>query len=279
MVKLWLMADDTQVLRAYFLKLGLEPEVADLYLALHAYGPQTISELSRHSKVERTRIYRLIDVLTEVNLIEVETHYKRNILKAAPVSNLQILLSKKEDDLRMLRAELAGLQKTLHASSESTAPTKVQFYKGIEGLKQMFWNQTRADTENLSILYENMQNRTKSTFFERWVRTCNERGIHYRSLIGDHFLQTQKQWYATRDNERLEYWEARFVPKEIFGITHSTIIYNDVVAYYNWHKGNLFGIEVYNQEIADAQRTFFEMLWQQSQPVSRELSQQLKDED
>jgi sugar-specific transcriptional regulator TrmB len=80
-LKIGSMPDDTAVLRTYFRKLGLEPEVADLYLALHAYGPQTISELSRHSKVERTRIYRLIDVLLEANLIEVETHYKRSILR------------------------------------------------------------------------------------------------------------------------------------------------------------------------------------------------------
>lgn len=270
------MSDDTQVLRAYFSKLGLEPEVANIYLALHAYGPQTISELSRHSNVERTRIYRLIDVLTEVNLIEVETQYKRSIIKAAPISNLQILLSKKEEDLQSLRSELPAIQNALHTSNQSHVPTKVQYYKGIEGLKQMFWNQTRGTTENLSILYENMQNRTKSAFFERWVRTCNERGIKFRGLIGDHFLQTQKQWYAAKDNERLQHWQARLVPSEVFAITHSTIVYNDVVGYYNWHKGNLFGIEIYNQEIADAQRAFFEMLWQQSKPVDNQLSQQLK---
>jgi len=272
------MSDDTQVLRTYFLKLGLEAEVADLYLALHAYGPQSISELSRHSKVERTRIYRLIDVLTETNLIEVEAHYKRSIIKAAPVSNLQILLSKKEEDLRSLRAELARIQQALHDSSQAFTPTKVQFYKGAEGLKQMFWNETRCNTENLSILYESMQNRTKSSFFERWVRTCNERGIYFRSIVGDHFLQTQEQWYSTKDNERLEHWEAKQVPASIFSITHSTIVYDDVVGYYNWHEGNLFGIEVYNQEIADAQRAFFEMLWQQSNPISKKLSQQLKDD-
>lgn len=273
------MSDDTQVLRSYFLKLGLEPEVADLYLALHAYGPQTISELSRHSKVERTRIYRLIDVLSEFNLIEVEMHYKRKILKAAPVSNLQILLSKKEDDLRSLRAELDGIQQTLHATSQSAMPTKVQFYHGVEGLKQLFWNQTRGSTENLSILYESMQNRTKSAFFERWVRACNERGLRFRSVISDHFLQTQQEWYAANDNERLKHWQARAVSPDVFNITHSVVIYDDVIAYYNWHEGNLFGIEVYNQEIADAQRAFFEMLWRQAKPVSNEVSQHLKDDD
>jgi hypothetical protein len=140
----------------------------------------------------------------------------------------------------------------------------------------MFWNQTRTDTESLGILYENMQNRTNSCVF-RTLGTHMQRARHSPPrLIGDHFMETQKEWYNHKDNERLKHWEARYVPHDIFAITHSTVVYSDVVSYYNWHKGNLFGIEVYNQEIADAQRTFFEMLWQQSTPIDNAISQQFK---
>jgi hypothetical protein len=62
----------------------------------------------------------------------------------------------------------------------------------------------------------------------------------------------------------------------VFPVAHSTIIYDDVVTYHNWHNGVLFGIEIHNKEIADAQRVFFEMLWQRAEPLSRTISQQLK---
>lgn len=269
------MLEDTVVLRDYFLKLGLESEIADLYLALHAYGPQSISEVSRRTAIERTRIYRLIDTLTTNNLIEVETHYKRSILKAAPISNLQILLSKKEDELRDLQQGLATVQQTL--TNQQRAPaTQVQFYQGIEGFKQMIWNETRSDTELLVILYENMQHITNAAFFERWVREINRRNLHCRALIGDHFIETQKAWYKHQDNERMAHWDSRHVPREVFDLTHSTMIYNDVVAYYNWRDGNIFGIEIYNPEIAEAQRSFFELLWAKSKPVPKAISQQIK---
>jgi hypothetical protein len=45
------------------------------------------------------------------------------------------------------------------------------------------------------------------------------------------------------------------------------VTYDDVVSYYNWKDGEIFGLEVYNQEIANAQRHLFEMLWQQGQPI------------
>src|SRR5690348_4862316 len=94
------MLGDTQAIRAYFFKLGLSSEIADIYLALYAYGEQTISQLARRSGVERTRIYRLMEELQATGLIEIEAQYKRKIVRAAPVSNLQILLSKKEQDLQ-----------------------------------------------------------------------------------------------------------------------------------------------------------------------------------
>ena len=79
-------------------------------MALFAYGPQNISELSRNSGVERTRLYRLIDTLKGTNLIDVEVAYKRSIFKAAPVSNLQILISKKEQEVLQLHALLTNIE-------------------------------------------------------------------------------------------------------------------------------------------------------------------------
>ena len=261
------MVADAQVVRAYFFKLGLPLEVADIYLALSTHGPQTISELSRNSGIERTRIYRLMDELMKSHLVEVERQYKKNILHAAPIGNLQILLTKSEQNLHDLREELQDLQQRFSSASLQGETTKVQAYHGEEGLKQMFWNQTRAKTENLSILFENMQGRTNLTFFERWATTCNQRKLGFRGIVSDHFIATQKKWYNTHQNVRLTNWQARYVSDAIFPITHSTVIYNDVTSYYNWKDGEIFGIEICNQQIADAQRQFFEMLWRQSSPL------------
>lgn len=262
------MSSDSNLVHTYFAKLGFEPEIADIYLALQAYGPQSVMQLARNAKVERTRLYRVIDLLAEANLVEIEVHYKRRIYKAAPIANVQILLSKREQELKDLQDGFENLQRHVEHTSLDSPSTRVQFYKGSDGLKQMFWNETKSRTENLSILFENMQSKTNMAFFERWTARCNEQGIDFRSLVGDHFIQTQKDWYAVHSNEKLQRWEGRYVPGNVFQITHSTVTYNDVVAYYNWRDGEIFGVEIYNQEIADAQRQVFEMLWKQGTPLS-----------
>ena len=256
------MTNDTRSIHVYFSKLGFSSEIADIYLALYAHGKQTVSELARNSGVERTRIYRLVDELKASGLVEVEARYKKSIFAAAPLSNLQSLLSKKEQELYDLRGDLFDLQQ-LFIDRSSSSPTKVQTYKGPEGMKQMFWNQTRSTTGNLSLLYENMQSRTNLVFFERWTQAMEEKNIPSRSLIGDHFIQSQQEWYKKHKNERLKKWEGRYIAPTVFAITHSVVIFNDVTAYINWKDGEIFGVEIYNQEIADAQRQFFEILWNQ----------------
>jgi hypothetical protein len=112
-----------------------------------------------------------------------------------------------------------------------------------------------------------MQRLSSLAFFERWVERCNKQGLAFRTIAGDHFLHAQRTWYSKHNNEKLQNWQGRYLPNDIFPITHSTVTYDDVIAYYNWKDGEVFGIEVYNQEIATAQRHFFEMLWQQGQPI------------
>jgi sugar-specific transcriptional regulator TrmB len=263
------MLTDTAAIRPYFAKLGLEKEIADLYLALHANGPQTISELSRSSGVERTRIYRLIDALLASNLIEIESHYKRGIIKAAPIANLTILIAQREQELKSLQDELGLIEQILNRNLLSSPASHVQFYRGPEGVKQMYWNETSAHGEVVCLLHENMQIKTNSRFFERWVNACNEKGLTFRGIVNDTFLASQKQWYEVHDNEQLSHWEQRYINPKQFTISHGMVVYDDVVAYFNWKDNEIFGVEIHNKEIADTQRQLFNLLWTNASTATR----------
>jgi predicted transcriptional regulator len=261
------MTKQASSLRSYFAKLGLAPEATEIYLALHAEGPQTISELARNSGVARIQIYRLLDSLKAYGVIEVETRYKRSIIHAGSISNIAVIITKKEQELKELQRDYVTISQEFADKSIRSTTTRVKFYEGMEGLKQMLWNQTKGKSENLAILYDSMQNKTSLTFFERWIYQCNEQNLHFRGIIGDHFIKMQQAWYITHNNERLRHWESRYVSEDAFPITHSLITYDDVVLHFDWNNDRAFGIEIYNPGIARVQRQFFEMLWQQATPV------------
>lgn len=260
------MITDLETIKSYFAKLKLEPEIGSLYLALCLHGPQTITGLAQHSGIERTRIYRLKEPMEQCGLFKLSVDNKRKIYRAAPISNLQVLLSKREEELQKLEIELGQVDQMLHAQLQ-TPLTHIQFYRGKESLKQLFWNQTRADGEVYCILNENMQYYVGSVFFSRWVRKCNERNIHFRGIIGESFQNDQKRWYDKHHNERLQHWQQRSVPSSIFKINHSTVTHDDRVIYYNLAGPEVYGIEIYNTEIARSQQGFFEILWEQGAPA------------
>lgn len=259
------MLTDTTAVQDYFAKLGFEPEIANIYLALYAEGPQTISALARSSKVERTKIYRLIDVLMEANLIEVESHYKRGVIKAAPISNLHILISQKEQELKSLQDTLELIQQVLSRNSLSNPATRVQFYSGIEGLRQMQWNQTSAKSELLAIRHEPLETTLGKTFTTRWADAINQAGLSLRLACTPDFDAKNHAWYKKENvPEVLNNIRTKVIDPATFLIKQNTDIWDDVVAYYNWKDGDIYGVEMYNQDIADMQRTFFETLWQQA---------------
>jgi sugar-specific transcriptional regulator TrmB len=256
-----------EMLRTYMGRLGMDTQAADIYEALRLHGPQTISALARTSGVERIRIYRLLDDLKAAGIVEVEVQYKRSILHAAPIGQLEVLLAKRQQELVDLREGYAELTKLFADHSISSAQTRVRFYEGMDGIKQVLWNQTKAKGEGLAILRDNMQHKTNLAFFERWVRRCNERQLKHRGIIGKDFAATQQDWYARHSNERLEHWQARAVPDEVFPLPYSLVTYDDVVVHYNWNDGRMFAIEIHDAAVAMMQRQFFELLWKQAVPV------------
>jgi sugar-specific transcriptional regulator TrmB len=260
------MLTDTSAVRNYFGKLGFEPEIADLYLALHAHGPQTMSELSRTSKVERTRIYRLLDRLMESNLIEVEAQSKRGIIKAAPVNNLHILINQKEQELKSLQDELGLIEQVLARNSLSNPATRVQFYKGPEGIRQMLWNELRAKGEIIGYSNRILEEATGKKYMENWTDEFEKRELSCRLLIDDAFISSWKSARKTVGTDRrVSGMQYNYLENNIFKLTHLCDMYDDVVGYYHWKDGEVFGVEIYNQAIADTQRQLFELLWEKSE--------------
>jgi sugar-specific transcriptional regulator TrmB len=261
------MLTDVGAIRTYFAKLGLDAEIADIYLALHSHGPQTISELSRNSKIERTHIYRLIDKLMESNLIEVESQLKRGVIKAAPIANLRLLINKKENELKNLQDELGLVEQLLARNSLSSPAARVQFYSGPQGIRQMLWNQLNAKSEIVSLAGRVINENAGNTLMLRWAQEFKRRGLQAKLLLNDDF---ERSWRSLKPRSRrtpgVQY---NYLPDSVFEIENVTAVYDDITTYFNWKNGEVFGIEIYNQEIANAQRQFFELLWPESTPENR----------
>lgn len=262
------MAADS-IIRDYFLQLGYENDIADVYLALYGGGATSISRLSRAVNIERTRVYRLLNVLQSIQMVETETHYKRSIVKAAPISNLRILVAKKEQEVAALRGQLQIVEETLGKDTLIAHGTRVQFYSGNHGLKQMLWNELRATGEIVGYAHRIFEEGVGKDLILSWAEEFEKRKLRARLLTGTDWVSSWKGAGAKGSGQRVGGIAYHKLSPEIFAINHARDIYNDTVAYFQWVNGDIFGFEIYNQQIADAERQIFEGFWAKSSPDKR----------
>ncbi len=239
--------------------LGFDSDASKLYEAAWNHGSQTISELARTSGVERTKVYRLLPLLKERGLIEIDSEYSRDIIRIAPPEALQELLAQRQTALQSAQLSLPAL--IAQRTERQLDASRVNVYRGASGLKQLLWNETRATGEILCVLQEPMQSSTNQEFFERWVTKCNEKELHMRGVVGSGFSGSRDKWYETHVNERLAHWQERTIDNEVFSVDHNMVIYDDTVAYFTWNHKDMFGVEIHQAAVAQTQRQFFELLW------------------
>lgn len=265
----YLFMENLKIVREYFAQLAFDTDMADAYIALYAGGPQSISELSRAINIERTRVYRLLDQLKNVQLVETEVRYKRSIIKAAPISNLRILIAQKEQEVAALRGQLDIVEQTLGKDVLSSPSTRVQFYSGYRGLKQMLWNELRAEGEIVGYAHRIFEEGVGKDLILSWTEQFQHRKLRSRLLTGSEWHMSWNTAGKRGSGLRVKGIQYNYLAPDIFAINHARDIYNDVVAYFQWKDGEIFGFEIYNQEIANAERQIFEAFWARSKPDVR----------
>lgn len=245
----------------FLLHLGLSEEEAKIYLALMAFGNLTILELSRKTGLPRASLYRKMENLTKIGVIEelVDEHVIK--LKACQPDKLELAVKDKELLSQNLRVQYPDVVTLLNEMVSSQQPdTKVLFYRGFPGIRQMVWNVLKTKHEICGYSYRTFIELVGNEFAKDWIEEFGRRGLFGRDLYSDEFLKSQKE-HTLSGHVRWKTWESRYIPAKILNINHQMDIYNDVVSFYNWHEGEVFGVEIYNEKVASLQKQIFEVLW------------------
>jgi sugar-specific transcriptional regulator TrmB len=256
--------DAITVLREYLSILGYDEVTCRIYEVLVQRGPSHISDVARRAEVERTKIYRLMKPLEESGLVEVGLEHKRRLLKATDVSNLLRVIRDREEELRRLREGFTSLERAV-AEWQKFKPTRVQFYQGSSGIRQMMLHELDARTELLWISHSDFEAVVGTTWFAGWARDLADRGQTGRHLYSDSFVESlewrDKQWF-----ENVAHVQEAYISAEHLNVTCSIGIHNDVVSFCNWQNGEVFGVEIINQQVAEMQRSLFESAWAHATP-------------
>lgn len=247
-----------KIIGEYLTDLGFSEATAKLYGELVVKGPMTILEASRATGIERTALYRLIDDLTSKGLIEEVLEHKSRRLQAVAPNKIKDILDNEKKRVEKLEDEFPEFERLISSLPQNNS-TQVRYYRGISGIKQILWNETKAKGQVIGYTYRNLQEVVGHKYFEEYAKQLEKNKVISRDLRCDSFLESSDEPQFVRRHIDSSTW--RYLPDSVMHLTHNLDVYNDVVAMYYWQNNDVFGIEIQNQLIANMQRSIFETLW------------------
>ncbi len=267
--------NDKELLDQFFQTLGLKPDEQQVFTTLTPKGTLTALELSRATHLPRTRIYRILEELKTRGFIQEIIDEHRSLFRAIDLPALNQQIKLRQSQVEQLTVLFPQVAQSLTAQTDSdSAETQVRFYRGREGLRQLVWHTLRAEKECIGYTYRRLEEYLGEDFMRDWRDNFMEKGLIFRDIYSDEYLLSKTK-KAVGVNYPPQQWISRYVPKQTLNINLQMDVYNDVVAQYNWHEGDVFGVEIYNHKIAAFHKQMFEIVWHLSNPEKKmELASQ-----
>ncbi len=249
-----------RIIKEFLQNLGLTDEESAIYASLLDKGPQTVLEISRNTQIDRTGAYRLLEKLHAMGIVEEIVEENKKMYKAVGLHTLEFLVREKESAVKKLRQSFPIIENYMSSREGAHQPgTKVLFYRGRDGIKQQVWNTLRAEKGAVGYSYRRLSELI-GDFYIKWFDEWIARKLIFRDLISDEYLRSIKtKVYHPHIPEG--FFFTRYISEDILNINHQMDIYNNVVSIYNWHEGEVFGVEIYNDKIASFQRQIFKIIW------------------
>ncbi len=240
--------------------LGLEKNEAKVYITLFDKGDLSLLELARMTGINRTTLYRIAEKLVKLGLAREVLDQRGIRLQASHPESLKHLVQEKERKIEEIKKRLPIVLKSLDLLEHPfrIEATKIVYYKGVRGLKQVLWNTLRTKNEVVGYGYLNWNESVGKRFAEQLREEIVKRRIQTKEIQNENYQPLEK-FTQLKDYE--SHYQRKIIPTSVIEIRHDTYIYDDVCAFYYFYKGEMFGLEIYNQEIALTQKEIFYALW------------------
>lgn len=253
------MSEKTDTITSLLIPFGLTSEEAQVYIFLAQNGYSSALAISRSLKIARTKVYRILDRLITAELAIQKIDDRGKKFGASDPEKLGVLVGEKEhkiaslkDNLPLVISRIKDLQVTRNDES------KILYYTGVEGLKQVTYNSTKA-TGTLRIIEKvnDMSKFVPKKFSEDMRSRFVERGVKVRQITTHRALLpfTQNNTFVQK------HCELRHIPRKRLAVEFEVLIYDDVYAMYNTKEKEAFCVEIYNTELARMQTQIFDFLW------------------
>lgn len=236
--------------------LGLSETEAKVYLATLELGGSYVSQIAKKAGVNRVASYHTLDNLVKMGVVSTFT---KDRLKYYSVESPRILVDKQKEKLEKAKKLLPEL---LSITNALVYKPKIQYYEGLQGIKNIFEDTLTAEGELLG--YTNL-GKLPTVITEEYTREYAQRkiaqGIKTRMLSphSEAALNYLEEYYPQGFDPNLV--EILFVNPKQFMFEYEINIYGNKVSIVSLKQSEMLGLILESPVYAQTQRSIFNLAW------------------
>lgn len=255
------------MLKTILQKIGLSDKDSEVYLACLELGTQPASVIARKAGLKRPTTYLILEGLLKKGLVSEYTGSNVKYFTAVSPEYLLNFVDKQRRELTSHQRELEQfLPQFLSLSNPYSINPRVRFYEGIEGIERVMDDTLMAKKPEI-LTYSSIDRWFSREDLKQFItsygmRRSTEKKIALRGIVVDTPLARQ---YLEKDYPGdTDITQTRWFPNDISAFHNEINIYDDKVAICSLGRHELLGLIIESDEIAESQRSIFEMVWRAS---------------
>lgn len=245
-------------------KFDLDEKEIEIYLVLLEKGDLGATDISRETDIPKTTVYRTIEDLVEKRLVNVLIGESGRSFQAESPENLKSIINERREELQELENTLPEVVSSIASlSGKKVKKSEIKYYSGINGLKQITWNSSKAQGLLRIFEIENMSSFLNKGFAEKARLEFVRNGVEIHEITNEREFGG---WTNVKDLVE-NYWQVRYVDPQELSMEFEMLVYNDVFAMYNYIDDEIFGVEIRNSKLAAMQKQIFDFIWLKGQKM------------
>ena len=223
--------------------LGLTKNEVKIYLSLLDKGPSLAGFISQITGVHRRSVYDAVERLIKKGLIGYIKKNNRKYFEAVNPEKLLELVKEKEYNVIDVLPKLKEKFKFRQEKQETN------FFKGKDGLKNIFEDQLKQKNEILILGASPIANKILKYYFHWFDIRRKKENIKVKIIA-----------FKDTDFSKVPLAEVRYLPKK-YTNPAAFNIYSDKVAILLWSEEKPLAILIKNKDIAESYKKYFELMW------------------
>ena len=258
------MSNQTDIYLQKLQLFNLDEEESSVYIYLLKNSFTTALQISRDLKIGRTKVYRILDKLQQSHLAEDKLGERGLEFGATNPHTLKQLAQERQKQAQSLINTSEQLAQELEKLiPNNIQKSKVLYYEGIEGMKQVTYNTTHA--KGLLRVYE--VEHMSSFLDEKFAEDIRRRYVENKIVTYDLTnKKTMKDFTSVHEYVK-SFSKLRYIDPKDLKIQFEVLIYNDVYVTYTYTNEEIFCVEIYNPQLAAMQKQLYDVMWKQAVPM------------